>query len=248
MRKQGQISGFARTLAIVVSLTLPTLVTADRETERIAMVEAIASDVAATRSYLGQETLRPEVLQAMAEVPRHAFVPQARRPNAYENRPLPIGHGQTISQPYIVAIMTDLLNLEPDHRVLEVGTGSGYQAAILAELVDQVFSIEIIRPLAEAAIERLRSLGYTNVTTRTGDGYYGWPEAAPFDAIVVTAAAGHVPPSLLDQLRVGGRLIIPVGSRFTVQQLLLIEKKADGRIVSRSLLPVRFVPLTGGHG
>jgi len=212
------------------------------------MVSSIASDVLATRSYLGQEALRPQVLQALVTVPRHAFVPMSQRSSAYENRPLPIGHGQTISQPYIVAIMTDLLNPAPGHRVLEVGTGSGYQAAILAQLVARVFSIEIIQPLAELAGERLRQLGYTNISTRIGDGYYGWAEEAPFDAIVVTAAASHVPPPLLEQLRVGGRMIIPVGDRFTVQQLILIEKEADGGIVSHPLLPVRFVPLTGGNG
>jgi protein-L-isoaspartate(D-aspartate) O-methyltransferase len=221
---------------------------ADRQAERRAMVGAISSDVRATSWYLGQETLGSEVLGALSRVPRHEFVPEASRANAYENRPLPIGHGQTISQPYIVAIMTELLNLAPDHRVLEVGTGSGYQAAVLAELVDQVFSIEIIPPLAESAKDRFRSLAYTNISTRNSDGYYGWPEAAPFDAIIVTAAAGHVPPPLLEQLAAGGRMIIPVGSRFTVQQLLLIEKRSDGTVVSRSVLPVRFVPLTGDHG
>ena len=233
---------------ILALLILPTVAAADREDERNAMVDAIAADVVATSSYLGQESLRPGVLDAMATVPRHAFVPTDRQSSAYDNRPLPIGHGQTISQPYIVAIMTDLLDPQPGHRVLELGTGSGYQAAVLAELVDQVYSIEIIESLAESAGERLRRLGYANVTTRTGDGYYGWPEAAPFDAIVVTAAASHVPPPLLEQLRIGGRMIIPVGSRFTVQQLILIEKDADGSFVSRPLLPVRFVPLTGDHG
>jgi protein-L-isoaspartate(D-aspartate) O-methyltransferase len=164
---------------------------------------------------------------------------------AYDDRPLPIDHGQTISQPFIVALMTELLEPEPGDRVLEVGTGSGYQAAILARLVARVYTIEIIEPLAERAAERLARLGYHNVETRLGDGYHGWPEAAPFDAIVVTAAADHVPPPLVEQLRAGGRMVIPVGDRFSVQQLLLIEKTADDEVRTRQLLPVRFVPLTG---
>ena len=160
---------------------------------------------------------------------------------------MPIGHGQTISQPYIVAIMTDLLDLEADDRVLEIGTGSGYQAAVLAEIVDAVFTIEIVEPLAERSTALLAGLGYENVETRFGDGYYGWNDEAPFDAIVVTAAATHVPPALLDQLAPGGRLIAPIGSRFMVQQLVLVEKSVSGELSLRQLLPVRFVPLTGDH-
>jgi protein-L-isoaspartate(D-aspartate) O-methyltransferase len=174
-------------------------------------------------------------------------VPSDQQDYAYKNRPLPIGHGQTISQPYIVALMTDLIETKPDFKVLEIGTGSAYQAAILAELVDQVYSIEVIEPLALAAKERLQRLGYDNVHTRTGDGYYGWQEEAPFDAIVVTAAASHVPPPLIKQLKPGGRMVIPVGSRFMTQQLLLIEKSTDGKISTRQVLPVIFVPLTGSH-
>jgi len=160
---------------------------------------------------------------------------------------LPIGHGQTISQPYIVALMTDLIETTPEMRVLEIGTGSGYQAAVLAELVDQVYSIEIIRSLGELAAQRLQVLGYDNVQARIGDGYYGWKEYAPFDAIVVTAAASHVPPPLIEQLRPGGRMVIPVGSRFMTQQLLFVEKAEDGSVTTRQLMPVFFVPLTGSH-
>jgi protein-L-isoaspartate(D-aspartate) O-methyltransferase len=180
-------------------------------------------------------------------VPRHEFVPERLRRQAYANRPLPIGYGQTISQPYIVALMTDLVEPGADDRVLEIGTGSGYQAAVLATLVGEVYTIEIIEPLGLAARARLERLGYDNVEVRLGDGYYGWPERAPFDAIVVTAAASHVPPPLIQQLKPGGRMVIPVGSRFLVQQLVLVTKDADGRVTTRQLLPVRFVPLTGEH-
>ena len=187
------------------------------------------------------------VLEAIATVPRHQFVPASELASAYENRPLPIGHGQTISQPYIVALMTHLVQPEADDVVLEVGTGSGYQAAILDELTDRVYTIEIIEPLVRQAHARLERQGYDQVTTRLGDGYYGWEEHAPFDAIVVTAAASHVPPPLIRQLKPGGRLVIPVGGRFLTQQLLLIEKTGEGEIVTRQVAPVRFVPLTGEH-
>lgn len=212
-----------------------------------AMVDTIAAEVVDTRDYLDQDRLAPEVMAALGKVPRHDFVPAKYRDEAYENRPLPIGHGQTISQPYIVAIMTDLLKPRPDQRVLEIGTGSGYQAAVLAELVSQVYTIEIIRALGEEARDRLARLGYTNVAVQIGDGYYGWAEHAPFDAIVVTAAASHIPPPLVEQLKPGGRLIAPVGSRFMVQQLVLVEKGLDGELTTRQILPVSFVPLTGGH-
>ena len=187
------------------------------------------------------------VMAVIGKVPRHEFVPDAQRRHAYENRPLPIGFGQTISQPYIVALMTDLVEPAGDAVVLEVGTGSAYQAAILAELVAHVYTIEIIEPLHESATQRLERLGYDNVTTRLADGYYGWQEHAPYDAIVVTAAASHVPPPLIDQLRPGGRMVIPVGSRFLTQQLLLIEKTLDDEIITRQMGAVRFVPLTGKH-
>ncbi len=184
------------------------------------------------------------VLGAMRTVPRHVFVPPDLLELAYADRPLPIGHGQTISQPYIVAAMTELLQVGPGDRILEIGTGSGYQAAVLAEIVGRVFTIEIVEPLAEDARERLRRLGYDNVEVRRGDGYYGWEEKAPFQGIVVTAAASHIPPPLLEQLQPGARMVIPVGPPLQVQTLMLIEKRLDGRIVQRSLMPVRFVPFT----
>ena len=169
------------------------------------------------------------------------------RASAYDNRPLSIGHGQTISQPYIVAVMTDLLKVGAGDTVLEIGTGSGYQAAVLGELGASVASIEIVEPLAKEAGERLRRLGYAKVATRVGDGYHGWPERGPFDAIIVTAAASHVPPPLVQQLKRGGRMVIPIGAAFQTQQLMLVEKRADGALTTRQLMAVRFVPLTGGH-
>lgn len=221
---------------------------ADEYTEaRRQLVQVIEADVRETSQYLDKQALDPRVMKTMGKVLRHEFVPTAEQRFAYLNQPLPIGYGQTISQPYIVAVMTDLLKPASDHKVLEIGTGSGYQAAILAELVEQVYSIEIIKPLGEQAMRRLSRLGYQNVTTRIGDGYYGWEADAPFDAIVVTAAASHIPPPLIKQLKVGGRMVIPVGSRFMIQQLLLVTKEEGNKITTRQILPVRFVPLTGKH-
>ena len=211
------------------------------------MLEAIADTTKRTAGSTGVEAIDPEVMAALDRVPRHRFVPPEIEELAYENRPLPIGHGQTISQPYIVALMTHLLALAPSDRVLEIGTGSGYQAAVLAELVERVHTIEIVPPLARQAAERLPRLGYGNVEVRLGDGYYGWPEAAPFRAIIVTAAASHVPPPLVAQLAPDEVLVIPVGERFSVQMLLLVRKRPDGEVSVRQVLPVRFVPLTGGH-
>ena len=211
------------------------------------MVEEVEQQVRQTASEVGDDHLDPRVIEALASVPREEFVPRTRRHQAYENRPLPIGYGQTISQPYIVAVMTDLLNLKPDDRVLEIGTGSGYQAAIAAQLAKEVYSIEIIEILGRKARKRLKRLGYDNVRVRLGDGYYGWKEHAPYDAIIVTAAASHIPPSLVRQLKRGGRMIIPVGSRFATQQLVLVEKDRNGEVHTRQLMPVTFVPLTGGH-
>jgi protein-L-isoaspartate(D-aspartate) O-methyltransferase len=219
----------------------------DYAQDRQQLLEVIEQDARDTSLYLDREALDPRVMTAIGKVPRHEFVPAAQRPRAYTNRPLPIGYGQTISQPYIVALMTDLIKPQADDRVLELGTGSGYQAAILAELTGQVYTIEIIEALGKQATEQLSRLGYDNVTVRIGDGYYGWEEQAPFDAIVVTAAASHVPPPLVAQLKPGGRMIIPVGSRFLTQQLVLIEKQPDGQLITRQILPVRFVPLTGEH-
>ena len=192
----------------------------------------------------GEDALNEDVMRSLGTVERHEFVPTSEQPFAYENRPLRIGHGQTISQPYIVALMTDLIEPDRDFVVLEIGTGSGYQAAILAKLVTHVYSIEIIEALAAEATARLEHLGYNNVTTKLGDGYDGWEEHAPFDAIVVTAAASHVPPPLVRQLKPGGRMIIPVGGRFMTQQLLLLEKTDDDEVITRQIATVRFVPLT----
>ena len=195
----------------------------------------------------GRLALSPDVLDVMAEVPRHGFVPEALRYRDYADRPLPIGYGQTISQPYIVALMTDLLEVDGDDVVLEVGTGSGYQAAVLAPLVKHVYTMEIVPPLADRAKGRLAAAGYANVTVRTGDGYSGWPAHAPFDGIIVTAASSHIPPPLVAQLRPGARMVIPVGAPFLVQHLVLVEKDLDGTVTTRLMLPVAFVPLTGGH-
>ncbi len=216
---------------------------ADEAEARAAMVEEVHFYATLARDS-GEEALNEEVMRSLGTVGRHEFVPARQKPFAYENRPLPIGHGQTISQPYIVALMTDLIELGRDDVVLEIGTGSGYQAAILAKLVKHVYSIEIIEALAGEATARLGRLGYDNVTTKLGDGYYGWEEHAPFDAIVVTAASSHVPPSLVQQLRPGGRMVIPVGGRFMIQQLLLLEKTDDDEVITRQIAAVRFVPLT----
>ncbi len=185
------------------------------------------------------------VLGAMLSVPRHKFISDKFITRAYDDNPLPIGYGQTISQPYIVAYMTEALNLNKTSTVLEVGTGSGYQAAILSPIVKQVYTIEIIPELAKSAALRLKNLGYDNVEVAIGDGYYGWKKYAPFDAIIVTAAAGHIPPPLLEQLKNNGKMIIPVGGSFMVQNLILINKDKEGNITTRNLIPVRFVPLTG---
>jgi protein-L-isoaspartate(D-aspartate) O-methyltransferase len=186
----------------------------------------------------------PVVLAAVKRVPRHEFVPVRWRGEAYADGPLPIGHGQTISQPYIVALMTELLKVKRGDKVLEIGTGSGYQAAVLAEITDQVYSIEIIQALAESAEATLKRCGYDKVRVRFGDGYHGWPEEAPFDAIIVTAAADHVPPPLIEQLTPGGRMVIPVGSVFHRQMLVLVEKDEAGKLRTRNITPVVFVPLT----
>jgi len=189
----------------------------------------------------------PLVLKAMRQAKRHLFIPAPRDQEAYADRPVPIGHGQTISQPYIVALMTEMIEPQKDFKVLEIGAGSGYQAAVLAEIVDQVYTVEIVAPLAKWASERLQLAGYRNVTVKQADGYHGWAEHGPFDAIVVTAAAPHIPPPLIAQLKEGGRMIIPVGSPFRTQQLVLVEK-SGGRVSTRNVLPVRFVPFTRADG
>ena len=212
-----------------------------------ALREGLVDEVQNYAGYAGDAPFSDAVLATLGRVERHKFVPPGQVRYAYENRPLPIGHGQTISQPYIVALMTDLLEPDDSDVVLEVGTGSGYQAAVLAEIVGHIYSIEIIEPLATSAGERLKRLGYANVTTKLDDGYYGWEAHAPFDSIIVTAAASHVPPPLIAQLKPGGRMVIPVGGRFMTQLLLLLEKGDDGDVVTRQIGAVRFVPLTGEH-
>lgn len=212
------------------------------------MLADIQAEVAFTRHMIGRASLDARVMDAMRRVPRELFVPPHLRPAAFANGPLPIGHGQTISQPFIVALMTDLAAPKPDSVVLELGTGCGYQTAVLSLLADQVYSMEILPELARTASERLQRLGYTNVEVRAGDAWDGWPERAPFDAILVTAAAPRVPPPLLDQLAPGGRLVIPLGPAYGYQELCLLQKDATGKLTSTSLLAVAFVPLTGGQG
>lgn len=209
------------------------------------MTEEIAAHARQTAAETGRPAFDARVMAVMGKVPRHEFVRADQVGYAYANRPLPIGHGQTISQPYIVALMTDLAKAGPGDKVLEVGTGSGYQAAVVAQLARAVYTIEIIEPLGLQATERLQKLGYDNVQVRLGDGYYGWEEHAPYDAILVTAAANHIPPPLIRQLKPGGRMVIPVGAAFMVQQLMMIEKNPDGTVSTRQVLPVAFVPLTG---
>ena len=197
------------------------------------------------RQIEAREVRDPNVLKAMRTVPRHAFVPEAQRPHAYEDRPLYIGHGQTISQPYVVAFMTEALQLDPNSVVLEIGTGSGYQAAACAEIAKEVYTIEIVEPLARSAAELLKDLGYGDVHVRAGDGYFGWPQKAPFDAIIGTAAAREVPPPLLEQLKEGGRMILPVHAERGFQHLILLTKDERGQLQRRSVMPVVFVPMTG---
>ena len=238
-----------RLLSVLLLALAPSVAWAQdsRAAERRQMIEEIAADARRTAAETGRPAFAGPVIAAIAKVPRHRFVPPDQARAAYQNRPLPIGYGQTISQPYIVALMTDLLNVGPRHTVLEIGTGSGYQAAILAELAQTVCTIEIIEPLAKRAEERLRDQGYAAVRTRVGDGYYGWEECGPFDSIIVTAAAGQIPPPLIRQLKPGGRMVIPVGAPFMAQHLMVVDKKQDGTIVTRQVLPVSFVPLTGRH-
>lgn len=221
---------------LIIILILPALKAAeaedlyDRERERMVRQQIEKRGISHTPT-----------LNAMRRVPRHLFVPERERQNAYSDRPLPIGYGQTISQPYIVAYMTEIIDPGPKHRVLEIGTGSGYQAAALAEIVAEVYTVEIIPRLGETAAVRLAKLGYGNVKVKIADGYYGWKEHAPFDAIVVTAAAEHIPPPLIEQLKDGGKMVIPVGSPFFTQHLMLVEKQGKD-VSTRSLMPVQFVP------
>jgi protein-L-isoaspartate(D-aspartate) O-methyltransferase len=235
--------------AVVLAMALWSVsaagVAAERDAERRKMVDEINAMAATVARETGIERFSREVLAAMETVPRHEFVPGNEQAAAYRNRPLSVGHGQTISQPFIVAMMTELLRVKKSDRILEVGTGSGYQAAILSALAREVYSIEIVPQLGEIAAATLKRLGYANVTTRIGDGYQGWAEHAPFDGIMVTAAPDHIPPALIEQLKPGGRLVIPVGD--LVQDLMVVEKKPDGTTTSTSVVPVRFVPLTRGE-
>jgi len=211
------------------------------------MVQEIEAAAKFGAGFGAKEKLDPRVLEAMAAVPRHKFVPVALRALAYSNSPLPIGHGQTISQPYIVALMTNLLQPQKDHVILEVGTGCGYQAAVLSNLVKQVYTLEIVAALADDARRRLKKLGYDNVVVRRCNGHNGLPEHAPYDGIIVTAAASYIPPALIDQLKPGGRLVLPIGQPHFSQELFVVEKDNDGNIHTTDILPVAFVPLTGGH-
>jgi len=215
----------------------------DFSAQRARLVAEVEAMYAETRFETGLAAMSPAVRAALGKVDRHRLVPRDQVPLAYRNHPLPIGQGQTISQPYIVALSADLIAPQPHHVVLEVGTGSGYQAAILAEIVKQVYTIEIVEMLGRTAEQNLKALGYRNIEVRIGDGYAGWPERAPFDGIVVTAAAPRVPQALVDQLKPGGRMVIPVGERWDIQYLMLVTKGADGKVAQKNVLPVRFVPL-----
>ncbi|MGI0524771.1 protein-L-isoaspartate(D-aspartate) O-methyltransferase [Rhizobium giardinii] len=240
---QALLAAVLASAAAVVSSSAPAQ---DRLPERAAMIETIKRHARSAPSAVEGQGIDPGVLKKMGTVPRHLFVPEELRGAAYRDRPLPIGYGQTISQPFIVALMTDLINVGPGDVVLEIGTGSGYQAAVLSPLAAKVYSIEIIPELGKRAAARLAELRFGNVEVKVGDGYYGWPAHAPFDGIVVTAAASHIPPPLVQQLAKGGRMVVPVGGPFATQFLMLVEKRGDGSITTRQLLPVSFVPLTGG--
>jgi protein-L-isoaspartate(D-aspartate) O-methyltransferase len=207
------------------------------------MLHDIETEARYTRELIGRETFATRVMQAMGEVPREKFVLPNMQGAAFENGPLPIGHGQTISQPYIVALMTDLLEPEADHAILEIGTGCGYQTAVLSRLCAKVYTVEVVRELAAAAADRLQSLGYRNIEFLIGNGYAGWPDHAPYDGIIVTAAASHIPPALVEQLKPGGRLVIPVGKPYGYQNLMLVEKDEQGEVSTRTILGVAFVPL-----
>jgi protein-L-isoaspartate(D-aspartate) O-methyltransferase len=243
-----RLAAFMRAGAVILIVACAVMPDAEGQDRyaapRKAMVDTIAALTRETAAETGRASLDSRVLTAMNKVPRHRFVPADQEPNAYANRPLPIGNGQTISQPFIVALMTDMLGLKATDRVLEIGTGCGYQAAVLAELAREVYTIEIVAQLAREAAARLAELGYRNVNARSGDGYRGWPAHAPFDAIIVTAAAPEVPPALIEQLKPGGKLVIPVGAQWSGQELRIIEKDQHGKTTTRNALAVRFVPLT----
>ena len=211
------------------------------------MLDDIDAEVRYTSAMIGKDALDARVMEAMRMVPRDAFVPPDMKRNAFENGPLPIGHGQTISQPYIVALMTDMVAPEAQHRILEIGTGSGYQTAILAQVCSKVYTIEVVAELSVAATDIFERLGYDNIETRIGDGYRGWPEHAPYDGIIVTAAATHIPEALIEQLKPGGRMAIPVGEPYSYQELMLVSKDLQGKTHTQSMLGVAFVPMVGGE-
>ncbi len=234
------LSCFAAILTLLINGNLQAEEDSYKE-ERVRMVD----QTIARGSLLGRTAVEDEkVLEAMRTVLRHEFVPERQKSQAYADRPLPIGYGQTISQPYIVAIMTEMLEVKSEDHVLEIGAGSGYQAAVLAELVEEVYTIEIVEALGKEAQERMERLNYDNVHLKIGDGYHGWEEKAPFDAIIVTAAAAHIPPPLVEQLKPGGKMVIPVGPPFMTQNLVIVSKLEDGSIRQRNVMPVRFVPFT----
>jgi protein-L-isoaspartate(D-aspartate) O-methyltransferase len=243
-----QATRLAQARALLIACAL-LLIAASDETRYAAERKALLADIqrvaVQTADATGRVRFSARVMNAMDAVPRHRFVPPGSVASAYENRPLAIGHGQTISQPYIVALMTELLVPKSGDIMLEVGAGSGYQAAVLSKLVASVYTIEIIPPLADSAAARLRELGYGNIQVKSGDGYYGWPEHAPYDAIIVTAAADSIPPPLIAQLKPGGRMVIPVGAPFHTQDLILLRKDQTGKVTTTTVLPVAFVPLTG---
>jgi protein-L-isoaspartate(D-aspartate) O-methyltransferase len=244
----------ARLLCLLLTLSVLRIAMAAAPTEdpfadrRDRLVESIELQVEATSDSLGTDRLEPRVIRAMRTVPRERFVPAWLRAQAYLDAPLPIGRGQTISQPFVVAVMSHLLDISPGDRVYELGTGSGYQAAVLAQMGAEVYSVEIVPELAERAAATLAALGYDNAHVRQGDGYRGWPEAAPFDGVIVTAAHPEIPEPLLQQLKVGGRMVMPVGDLGHVQQLMVLTKQPDGSLAQRRVLPVRFVPITGPSG
>lgn len=241
-RARARAAGARLAVAALGALLLVPVPAPAQEDERAGERRAMVARALASPRLGGSRVTDEAVLEAMRAVPRHEFVPEAHRAAAYRNTPLPIGHGQTISQPTIVGRMTAMAELEPGEKALEVGTGSGYQAAVLAEVTDSVWSVEIIPELAASARERLRRTGYDALGLKQGDGYFGWPEHAPYDAIVVTAAPTHIPPPLIEQLAPGGRMVIPVGPPFRTQQLMLVEKRDDGTVVQRAVAAVRFVP------
>jgi protein-L-isoaspartate(D-aspartate) O-methyltransferase len=244
---RAQITVGARAAGVLAAFVMVNLhAEPEYAADRARMVAEVDAMYAETQRETGRAAMSPAVRAALAKVERHRLVPPSQRALAYRNHPLPIGSGQTISQPYIVALSTDLLDPQPGQVVLDVGTGSGYQAAVLAEIVKQVYSIEIVDALANTARRALGELGYRNIAVRTGDGYLGWPAHAPFDGIVVAAAAPRVPQALVDQLRPGGKMVIPIGAEYGIQYLILVTKRADGGTDERRVLPVRFVPLVPG--